>query len=338
MKELKTSIGKIIFWLLVIVFFWLVITHFAQTKQILGVISHGRWYWIALAVVSQIIFYPVYARYLEFILKMFGANLDRSKLRQVYLATKFTDIALPLGFISKVAFFIRYGAKENQPPLNIGIGTTFAMLTDLVAFLGIAIVTMLLLYIMGQPQTYLLVSLLLLALFILITILFLVQIAVLKRPPNRLVLWIIKQLSRMSGRGMIDSDQIEKIILEIGSDLKQNHRKIWPGLGLSLIAQLINMATFAFAYAAFAGQFNILAIITGFTAGLLFTIVSITPQGVGIAETVIVTTLRSFGLDLSVAAAITLAYRGLLYLLPVFVGFYYFSHLELKPKDESIES
>lgn len=333
MKELRTSIGKIIFWFLVIVFFWLIVTHFAQTKQILNVLSHGKWYWIALAVACQIIFYLVYARYLEFILKMFGADLDRTKLRQVCLATKFTDIALPLGFISKIAFFIRYGAKENQTPLSMGIGTSFAMLADLVAFLCIAIATMLILYLSGQPHTYLQVSLLILALFVLMMILFLIQAAVFKKPPNRLVLWIIEQFSRVSGRGVIDMDQIEKIILEIGYDLRKNRKKIWLGLSLSLMTHLINILTFAFAYAAFAGQFNILAIITGFTAGLLFTIVSITPQGVGIAETVIVTTLRSFGLDLPVAAAITLAYRGLLYLLPVFVGFYFFSHLELKPEN-----
>lgn len=332
MKELKTSIGKIIFWLLVIVFFWLIITHFAQTKEIISSLAHGKWYWITLAVLSQIVFYPVYAHYLKFILRMFGADIDEAKLRRVYLATKFTDIALPLGFISKITFFIRYGAQENQSALSIGIGTSFAMLADLVAFVGIAILTMLLLFILGQPQTYLLIAFLILSLFVLMMVLFLIEITVFKRPPNRLVLWIIRQLCRISGRGAVDTDQIGEIILEVGCDLKKNNKKIWPALGWSLLAQLVNMMTFAFIFAAFAGHFDFLAILTGFTAGLLFTIVSITPQGVGVAETVIVTTLRSFGLDLPAAAAITLAYRGLLYLLPVFVGFYFFSHLELKPK------
>lgn len=151
-----------------------------------------------------------------------------------------------------------------------------------------------------------------------------------EKTPGVVFLWIMKTLARISGQRGLNLKEIETVFIEAGNDLKSNSRKILPGFCIALGTHLINLVTFALIYLAFTGHFNLFAILAGYVAGLLFTIVSITPQGVGVAETVMVATLHSFGLPVPQAAVITLAYRGLLYWLPFFLGFYFFSRLELK--------
>jgi len=189
------------------------------------------------------------------------------------------------------------------------------------------------LYFFGEPRSYLLITLLILAAVVLTFTLLIVKTALSAKPFNKYFVWVIKRVAKMAGQKTVDMNEVRGIFNEVGKDLRDGGKRIGPAFGLSVTLHLINIVTFAFIYLAFAGDFNILAILAGYVAGLLFTVVSITPQGVGVAETVMVTTLHSFGMDISVAAVITLAYRGLLYWLPLFPGFYYFSRLELKTEE-----
>lgn len=329
-KKSKLAIGKIIFWIFIIVFLWLVFTHFAQTKQIVMVLSHGKWYWIILAVILQFFYYPFYSHFIEYIFNMFRVRMTSKEILPIYIASKFTDVALPIATVGKAAIFIRNGHRHKILPLNIGIGIGFVILFEITAFILISLATIVLLYLFGHSATFLLISLLILTGAVGLAVIFLIRRAVYELPPNHFVLWIIKIVARVAGQGKMKTEELEDVFLEIGQDLKANVRKIQPAIYRALTAHLMNLVTFAFIYLAFAGHFNFLAIIAGYVAGLLFTIVSITPQGVGVAETIMVTTLHGFGLDIPTAAVITLAYRGLLYWLPLFAGFYVFSRLELR--------
>ena len=92
MKQEKASSKKIFFWLLLVAFLWIAVTYFAKTEQILKVLSTGRWYFIGLAVVLQIFYYPFYAYFLESIFKIFKINLGIRNILPVYIASKFTDV------------------------------------------------------------------------------------------------------------------------------------------------------------------------------------------------------------------------------------------------------
>ena len=338
MQKFKASLGKLVIWALAIVFLWLIVTHFAQTTSIITALAHGRWYWILLAVLCQGAFYPFYANFLQYIFSLFNVNLGRRNLLSIYIASKFTDVALPIATVGKVAIFVRQGKRFQIPPLNIGIGIGAVVIFELTAFLVISWLTMIALLLQHQPHTFLLATLLIFTSIIAVVLFFTVRLVVMKKTPGVVFLWIMKTLARISGQRGLDMKEIEEIFIEAGKDLKENGKKILPGLAIALGTHLINLVTFALIYLAFTGHFNLFAILAGYVAGLLFTVVSVTPQGVGVAETVMVATLHSFGMDVPEAAVITLAYRGLLYWLPFFLGFYFFSRLELKnqPKPSNI--
>lgn len=335
MLKRNFSIKKLAFFILVIVFLWIAVSYFGQTKHILAVLIAGKWYWITLAVLAQIIFYPFYAFFVEYVFKIFKVAFCRRQILPIYLASKFTDVALPIATVGKVAIFVRNGKKHDITPISVGIGMSFTILLEIGSFTTLSLVILYLMYFFGEPRQYLLVTLAILAVFVIAATLMIVKTAKSDKPFSKTSVWIIKKVAKLAGQRSINMYEVRGIFNEISRDLSEGGKRIWTAFGFGILVHFIYILTLAFIYLAFANNFSVLAILATYVAGLLFTIVSITPQGVGVAETIMITTLHSFGVDISVAAVITLAYRGLLYWLPLFPGFYYFSHLELKQPDKS---
>jgi uncharacterized protein (TIRG00374 family) len=316
-----------------IVFLWIAVSYFAQTKHILTVLAQGQWYWVLMAVIIQLFYYPFYAYFVEGVFKIFKVKLLRKQILPIYLASKFTDVALPVATLGQVAIFVRNGKRNGNEPLNVGIGISFVLLFELVAFAILASAVMVTLSIFDHPPLYMIYTLLILVFLLLLALLFIVRVAIQQKPLNKLFLLMIKVVAKFAGQKNVNISHVHQIIQETGADLRTNLEMVWPSLRLAICTHLLNLVTFAIIFIAFANTFNILAILAGYVACLLFTVVSITPQGVGVAETAMISTLTSFGLDFSVAAVITLAFRGLLYWLPFFPGFYVFSRLELKSEE-----
>lgn len=334
-KSQKISLSKVFFWIVMVAFVWYLIGHFGQAKEILQVLSTGKWYWIALAIITQICYYPIYSIFADHIFQIFNVNFTPKKILPIFMASKFTDVALPISTFGMIAIFVRHAKGHDESPLRVGIGTSFVLIFEVLAFITVTTVVLALLYFTGHPIAYALVTFLFLVVVITLLVIFVIRVAIYKKAPNKLFLWIVKVLSRMAGQKHVDMKEIESIFMEIGADISANKQKIWPGYRFSLLAQLFNVLTFLFVFLAFTGNLNIMAVLAGYAIGLLFTVVSITPQGIGPAEAAIIATLHSFGLDISQSAVITLAFRGLLYWLPVFPGFWAFQRLEFAQKSSA---
>jgi len=328
----KASSKKIIFWLFLIVFIWLALTRLDETGRIFRVLSSGKWYWILSALVCQIALFPFYSYYIDYVFRIFRLKLGWRKILPVYIASKFTNVALPIATFGTAAIFLRNSKKQDASALNTGIGISFIMLFDVTAFAIVALTSLAILYLFGQTRAYLYVTLFILVFGVLLAAFFIRKLSKDKTSPNKFFLWLIKKVAKMAGYKDIKLSEIEAIFAEVGTDVAKKSRNIWTGLGLAITVHLVNMATLALFFLAFASHVNPLAVITTYTVGILYTIVSITPQGVGVVETVMIAAIRSFGYDISTAAVITLVFRSILYWLPVFPGFYYFSRLEFEPK------
>jgi uncharacterized protein (TIRG00374 family) len=74
-------------------------------------------------------------------------------------------------------------------------------------------------------------------------------------------------------------------------------------------------------FKAFRYEIGLGPLVAGYAVGLLFLIVSITPQGVGILEGIYVLLFRSLGVPGAVATAVGLTYRGLTFWFPFLAGF-----------------
>jgi uncharacterized membrane protein YbhN (UPF0104 family) len=62
-------------------------------------------------------------------------------------------------------------------------------------------------------------------------------------------------------------------------------------------------------------------LVAGFSMAILFWLVAVTPEGVGVVEGTMALVFISLGFPSQVATAIALAFRGLTFWLPVLAGF-----------------
>jgi glycosyltransferase 2 family protein len=99
----------------------------------------------------------------------------------------------------------------------------------------------------------------------------------------------------------------------------KHHRIVMPFL-ISLIGKLLQTIILGVTFLAFDVPFSTSTIIVGFSSAYLFLTVSPTPHGIGIVEAILPFTLASQGVEWEDAVIITLAYRGVTFWLPLFLG------------------
>jgi uncharacterized protein (TIRG00374 family) len=91
--------------------------------------------------------------------------------------------------------------------------------------------------------------------------------------------------------------------------------------------KLLMIAILILVFMAFGVPYTAGTIVAGFSLGYLFVVVSPTPAGLGIVEGVLTLSLRSLGVPLEPAAVITLAFRGVTFWEPLFIGGYMFKRV-----------
>ncbi len=110
---------------------------------------------------------------------------------------------------------------------------------------------------------------------------------------------------------------------EIANGLREIRRRperlILPA-GLALTSKLLLICILLLIFLSFDVSFSIGTIIAGFSIGYLFFVVSPTPSGLGIVEGALTLGLVSLYVPLNQAAAVTLAYRGVTFWVPLIIG------------------
>jgi len=107
---------------------------------------------------------------------------------------------------------------------------------------------------------------------------------------------------------------------ESANALFSEPRRLILPLVLALLAHIVDVFCLAFLIQAFGLQLAPATILAAFSVGLLFWIVTITPDGLGAVEGMMSLTFVSLGVPVVKAAAVTLAFRGLALWLPLAVG------------------
>lgn len=102
--------------------------------------------------------------------------------------------------------------------------------------------------------------------------------------------------------------------------LKQNPSLVWRPIFHALVNKALLMVILTLTFLAFNVPFTMEVVVAGFSIAYLFLIVSPTPGGIGIVEGVLTVALGSLKVPLEAAAVITLAFRGITYWLPLFIG------------------
>lgn len=315
-------------WLLIIAFIWLIVSRFTEIEKLARTLAQGQWQWVAVASLIQVVFFVSYAALYQAAFATVEVASRVRDLLPVVLASRFVNVITPVGSPAGAALFIDDAARRGQSPSRVAAGVMLVLVADFSAFLPVLAIGMIYLFLQHDLQTYEVIGALLLLL--LIGALSSVLLFGLWSPVllQRLLVWVQRGVGWLFGRfkrpAPLDEDWTAKTAADFAGAavaIGKHPGRLAHTLGVGLVTHLSNLLTLYVLFHAFRTPITIGPLVAGYAIGLLFWIVSPTPQGIGVVEGVMTLVYTSLGVPSGAAAVIVLSFRGLNFWLPLLLGF-----------------
>jgi phosphatidylglycerol lysyltransferase len=327
---------RLLFWILVIAFGWVIISRFSEIEKLATTLSQGRWQWVLAALLLQVLFFIcntwVY-------LNAFSVVGIKSRFRDMLpltLAAVFVNSTAPSGGTGGIVLFVDDAKRHGQSAAQAAAGVLLVNIATFGSFLLILTVGFIILLVRHDLQTYELLTGLVMYLYVAGMTAVLLLGA--RRPA-----WLLRILektqrgvNRLGGwfrhptllREAWAADQAAEFEASARSMSGQN-KQLLRAIALALLAHGINLACLYTLFLAFNVTATLGVVIAGYAMTYLFWIISPTPSGIGVVEGLMPVIYTSLGLDTASATIITLTFRGISFWLPFLIGFFLLRQLHM---------
>ena len=331
-----------LFWLLVILFVWVVVSRLTEIKKLAETLMGGQWQWVAVAALLQVAYYIVYTGLYQSAFFTVGVESRLGELLPVTFSSIFVNVAAPSGGASGIALFVDDAARRGQSAARATVGTLLVLVADFSAFLLILLAGVVYLFTHHDLKIYeSLAAVILLGVIGSLTAMLLLG---LWRPEwlRRLLSWVqrlVNRFARLVRRpDFLDENWVEKNATEFTEAsiaiAAQPGRLGWT-VFIALAAHLIDLSTLFVLFLAFHQPVHFGVLVAGYSMGILFWIIAITPQGIGVVEGMMTLVFASLGVPIDRATIIALAFRGLTFWLPLGIGFLLLRRMKAFSTEES---
>jgi glycosyltransferase 2 family protein len=144
---------------------------------------------------------------------------------------------------------------------------------------------------------------------------------------GRVLAWLSRQCNRLAW-GLIHREYFREVAaMEFGMEVAEGlsvlhtkHRGLLIPFTLALNSKILQTLILMVTFLAFDVDYSIGTVIAGFASAYLFLIISPTPYGIGIVETLLPLALTSLRVPWEQAVVVTLTYRGVTFWIPLMLG------------------
>ena len=295
-------------------------SHFAEVERIAVILQRGDWRFILLAGLLLLVWLVNMAGSYKTIFSIL--NLDESFYRLLILTTaaNFINVVAPSGGIGGMAIFIAEARRKGKTGARAMVAGALFVIFDYLGFflfLGLGLIVLFRRNILTGAEIT--ASVILFLMWAGMSVLVYLGFKSEKALSNTLA-W----LARTGNRLLKPFRQHEKFSAARARSIAHdavgglNELRNRP---LELIYPfLLAMLIFLFLFKAYQVPASIGTLVAGTALAYLFEIVSPTPYGIGIVEGILTLAFRSMYIPLSEALVITMAYRGVTFWLPLFLG------------------
>ena len=304
-----------------------VILYFSELQQIFTTLQRANPWYLAVALIIQGLWFIVVGLTYRSIYALLGLRESRRHMILLAVAANFVNVVTTSAGVGGMALFINDGRGRGQSPGKVTVAGALYLLIDETAFLCVlAVGTAILARRNRLSDGDIAASLTLLAIACLIaSFLYLGyrSATTLGNVLARLARMINAVVRPFLHREYLSEARAHSFASEIADGLSALPKKpasLIPPLLLSLCGKVLLMCVLTCAFLSFNIPFRVGTIISGFSLGFLFLIVSPTPSGIGIVEGVMALAFHSRRIPWGSAILVTLAYRGVTFWWPLLVG------------------
>ena len=327
---------RIIHWILIIVFIWVVVSRFADIQKLAETLSKGQWQWVVAAAFIQVIYYLAFTG-------LYWSSFDTVEVKSrlwnlipVVFGSIFLNVVAPTGGASGAALFIDDASRRGQSAARATAGTFLQLIADFSSFSLVLAFGLVYLFIQHDLKSYEIIA----AIILFIIILSLCGVLLLglwrsswlrsllnwfKNVVNRFMGWISRKVLRSKEVSpFLEESWVENNVDEFtyaASAIGTHPFRLARTLTIALIGHILDLLTLFILFRAFGEHIKFGPLVAGYAVGVLFWIVSITPQGIGVVEGLMAVVYASLGVNGNIATVVALGFRGLTFWIPLFLGF-----------------
>lgn len=330
---------KFLFLLLVFVAVIFAFLSFSELENIARTLEKSNWIFISIALLVEFIWFFNLATTFAALYKLVGLEESRLRLLLLSTAANFVNVVAPSAGIGGMAVFLDSARQRGQPSGRVTVVGVLYLLYDYVAFmcvLALGLIVMVRRNNLNAGELTATAILLLIAIGV-GSLLYLGYKSADRL--GRVLAWFSRGINRLV-RPFIHRDYIQLENAHFfakemahGVTLLRGKKKqlLWPFL-FSLNNKALLLCVLAFTFLALGTPFSVGTLVGGFSIGYLFLIVSPTPSGVGVVESIMPVALKSLRVEWAAAVLITLVYRAVTFWFPLLVGLISLRFLQRKPR------
>jgi uncharacterized protein (TIRG00374 family) len=321
-------IRRFLFWFLLIGFLWLVISRLADARQLALTLARGQWQWVLVAALLQLAYFMFVAASYQSAFDTVEEPSRILELLPLVLGSIFMSVVAPSAGTSGAALFIDDAAQRGRSPGRIASGTILQIIANFVAFTLILITGMAYLFAQHDLQSYEIAGAAVLLLMITgltsMLLMGLWKTDLLRHMLDRLQRALNGVAQRFHRPHILALDRAARNtddFIQASSAAARRPDRLLRTVLLAFVANLINLLCLYTLFLAFRQPIQAGPLTAGYAMGILFLIVSIIPQGIGVVEGIMVLVYTSLNVPIETATTISLAFRGLTFWLPFVLGF-----------------
>jgi len=318
---------KFIFFAVISLTVFFIITRFTEVQSITETIKTGDWRFLIIALILEFLWLFNIALSYKFIFSSLGLKERIPKLVILSSAANFVNVVAPTGGIGGMAVLINNAKQKGDSSGRTTVAGVLFVLLDYIGFLSVLTLGLIVLFRRNNLNSAELTASAIL--FIVASIMATLLVIGMNSPRtlsrifyitatkfNRVIIFL-RRKKRVSP---INSYRFANEIANGLREIRRRPERLILPAGLALTSKLLLICILLLIFLSFDVSFSIGTIIAGFSIGYLFFVVSPTPSGLGIVEGALTLGLVSLYVPLNQAAAVTLAYRGVTFWVPLIIG------------------
>ncbi len=314
---------------LAVLFLWVLVSRFVEFQDLKATLVLGQWPWVLAALLSQVVYYFVFASSYQAAFHTVGIASRTRDLLPITLGSLFVNVVVPAGGAGGAALFVEDLVRRGKSAARAATGVLLQLIADLGAFTLLLVPGTLYLFVEHDLMAYEVVA----AIIVFIMTMGLSSILVIGiwKPVwlHRLFVWsegtarwlfgrLNRSLSLADDWAARNAEEFGQAAAAVGDHPYRLLRTVLT----ALLAHLIDISTLYLLFVAFHQPVGLGTVVAGYAVCILFWIVSITPQGIGVVEGLMALTFTSLGIPAAVGATVALAFRGLTFWIPMLLGFF----------------
>jgi uncharacterized protein (TIRG00374 family) len=307
------------------------IPHWMQITDLIGVLRQGRLAWLAAGLAIQLLWFINQTALYQSIYRLLKMPAQVNRLLPIVLASNFVNFATPTASLGALPLFLDDARQHGLDEGSVTLTNVLRVCLNLAWFSIPLSFSLAVLFFGHMLRPYHLIAA---AILLASTVLMMAGLVLAGLRPDGFARLLERMASCVShsGQHVLKRDLIDKgranyfahqfsaaaVALWAG---RRHLVRPWIHTMLLDALELAVLLVMFRAFPAVGPSLSFTQLAAGYTLGVLFSVVAITPQGLGVVEGTLVAVFTHLGLPMERAAVVMLAYRGLSFWLPLLAGF-----------------